>query len=86
VLDTQHGIYRVPEAVQQAILEHALAHPCHGRMSIAQELVLRCIQKVFSGGVHRVWQRHGLLTEHDRLLRQEKITGERQVSLGFLVS
>jgi Helix-turn-helix domain len=22
---------RVPEALEQAILEHALAHPCHGR-------------------------------------------------------
>jgi hypothetical protein len=35
---------RVPEAVVQAILEHGLAHPCHGPMRVAQELVLRGIQ------------------------------------------
>jgi hypothetical protein len=28
-----------------------------------------------------VWQRHGLLTKHDRLLRLEKATAERQISL-----
>ena len=71
---------RVPEAVEQAILEHALAHPCHGPMRVAQELVLRGVQ-VSSGGVRGVWQRHGLLTKHDRLLRLEKATAERQISL-----
>jgi hypothetical protein len=40
-------------------------------MRVAQELVLRGIQ-VSSGGVRGVWQRHGLLTKHDRLLRLEK--------------
>ena len=45
---------RVPEAVEQAILDHALAHPCHG--PVAQELVLQGVQ-VSSGGVRGVWQR-----------------------------
>jgi transposase-like protein len=71
---------RVPEAVEQAILEHALAHPCHGLMWVAQELVLRGIQ-VSSGGVRGVWQRHGPLTKHERLLCLEKATAERQISL-----
>jgi hypothetical protein len=35
---------RVPEAVEQAILEHALAHPCRGPMRVAQELLLRGVQ------------------------------------------
>jgi transposase InsO family protein len=45
-------------------------------MRVAQELVLRGIQ-VSSGGVRGVWQRHSLLTKHDRLLRLEKATAER---------
>src|SRR5512133_3953988 len=56
---------RVPEAVEQAILDHALAHPCQGPMRVGQELVLRGIQ-VSAGGVRGVWQRHDLLTKHDR--------------------
>ena len=48
-------------------------------MRVAQELVLRGIQ-VSSGGVRGVWQRHGLLTKHDRLLRLEKASAERQIS------
>ena len=71
---------RVPEVVEQAILDHALSHPCHGPMRVAQELMLQGVQ-VSSGGVRGVWQRHSLLTKHERLLRLEKATAERQVSL-----
>jgi transposase-like protein len=71
---------RVPEAVEQAILDHALAHPCHGPMRVAHELMLQGIQ-VSSGGVRGVWQRHKLLTKHERLLRLEQATAERQISL-----
>jgi hypothetical protein len=35
---------------------------------------------VSSGGVRGVWQRHSLLTKHDRLLRLEKATAERQLA------
>jgi len=49
-------------------------------MRVAHELMLRGIQ-VSSGGVRGVWQRHGLLTKHDRLLRLEKATAERKLSL-----
>jgi len=62
---------RVAAEIETAILDHALAHPCHGPMRVAQELVLRGIQ-VSSGGVRGVWQRHSLLTKHDRLSRLEK--------------
>jgi transposase InsO family protein len=71
---------RVSAAIEQAVLDHALAHPCHGPMRVAQHLVLQGIQ-VSSGGVRGVWQRHGLLTKHDRLLRLEKTTAERTLTL-----
>lgn len=71
---------RVPAEIEQAVLDHAFAHPCHGPMRVAQELVLRGIQ-VSSGGVRGVWMRHGLLTKHDRLLRLEKATAERSIEL-----
>ena len=61
---------RVPAEIETAIFDHALAHPCHGPMRVAQELMLRGIQ-VSSSGVRGVWQRHNLLTKHDRLLRLE---------------
>ena len=71
---------RVAAEVEQAILDHALAHPGHGPMRVAQELMLRGIQ-VSSGGVRGVWQRHGLLTKHERLLRLEQATAERSLEL-----
>jgi len=71
---------RVPEEIEQAILDHALAHPCHGPMRVAQELALRGIQ-VSSGGVRGVWQRHAILTKHERLLRLEKATADRTLTL-----
>jgi transposase InsO family protein len=71
---------RVSAEIEQAVLDHALAHPCHGPMRVAQQLVLRGLQ-VSSGGVRGVWQRHGLLTKHDRLLRLEKATAERTLTL-----
>jgi len=71
---------RVAAEVEQAVLDHAMQHPCHGPLRVAQELVLRGIQ-VSSGGVRGVWQRHGLLTKHERLLRLEKATAERKLAL-----
>jgi transposase InsO family protein len=71
---------RVSAEIEQAVLDHALAHPCHGPMRVAQHLVLQGIQ-VSAGGVRGVWHRHGLLTKHDRLLRLEKTTSERTLTL-----
>lgn len=51
---------RVAAEVEQTILDHALAHPCHGPMRGAQELVLRSVQ-VSSGGVRGLvapWASH----------------------------
>ena len=71
---------RVPEAVETAILEHALEHPCNGPLRVAQELMLKGVQ-VSSGGVRGVWSRHKLLTKHERLLRLEKHVGGRKIEL-----
>ncbi len=70
----------VPAAVETAILDHALAHPCHGPMRVAHDLALQGMQ-VSAGGVRGVWQRHNLLTKHDRLLRLEKTSADRKISL-----
>jgi hypothetical protein len=71
---------RVPAEIETAILDHALAHPCHGSTRVEQELRLKGIA-VSSGGVRGVWQRHNLLTKHERLLRLEKATAERKIEL-----
>ena len=71
---------RVPEEVEAAILAHALDHPTHGALRVAQELSLKGVQ-VSSGGVRGVWSRHSLLTKQERLLRLEKTTAERKIEL-----
>ena len=71
---------RVPSEIEQAVLDHALAHPCHGALRVEQELRLRGLQ-VSSGGIRGVWMRHGLLTRHERLLRLERTTAERTIEL-----
>lgn len=71
---------RVPAEIEQAVLAHALDHPCHGALRVEQELRLKGLA-VSSGGVRGVWQRHGLLTKHERLLRLEKATAERVFEL-----
>jgi transposase InsO family protein len=71
---------RVSEEIERAVLDHALDHPCHGALRVEQELRLRGLQ-VSAGGVRGVWQRNGLLTKHDRLLRLEQQTAERKIEL-----
>jgi transposase InsO family protein len=71
---------RVAPEIESAILDHALEHPCHGATRVEQELRLKGLQ-VSSGGVRGVWQRHNLLTKHDRLLRLERATAERKIEL-----
>ena len=71
---------RVSEEVEAAILAHALDHPSHGALRVAQDLSLPGVQ-VSSGGVRGVWSRHKLLTKQERLLRLEKTTCERQIEI-----
>src|ERR1041385_3569314 len=51
----------------EAVLDHALANPCHGALRVEQELRLRA-SKVSSGGIRGVWQRHGLLKKLEGVL------------------
>lgn len=71
---------RVAPEIEKAILDHALAHPCHGATRVEQELRMKGLQ-VSSGGVRGVWMRNNLLTKHERLLRLEKETGEKKIEL-----
>ncbi len=71
---------RVSAEIEQAVLDHALANPCHGAVRVEHELRLKGVQ-VSSGGIRGVWQRNGLLTKHERLLRLEQATAERKIEL-----
>jgi len=71
---------RVNESVEAAIMEYSLAHPTHGPLRVAQQLVLQGIQ-VSSGGVRGVWIRHDLLSRHSRLLRLERTVREQNLPL-----
>ena len=71
---------RVAAEIEEAILEHSLAHPAHGALRVSHELMLKGMQ-VSSGGVRGVWSRHKLLTKHERLLRLEKSVAERRIEL-----
>ena len=71
---------RVAAKIEAAILDHALQHPCHGAMRVEQKLRLKG-SRVSSGGVRGVWMRHNLLTKRERLLRLEKATADRAITL-----
>lgn len=71
---------RVPEEVEQAILDYCLKFPTHGCLRVAQELALQGVT-VSSTGVRGVWSRHDLMTRHERLLRLEKAVKDQQIEL-----
>lgn len=71
---------RVEKPIEDAILAYSLAFPTHGPLRVSQALMLKGIQ-VSSGGVRGVWNRHKLLTRHERLLRLEQAVGRRKMAL-----
>jgi len=71
---------RVSGEVEEAILAHSLKFPTHGPLRVSQELMLQGVC-VSSGGVRGVWSRHNLVTRHERLLRLERETRERELEL-----
>lgn len=71
---------RLPKDVEDAILYYSLHFPTHGCLRVAQQLALRDIH-VSAGGVRGVWQRHKLLTKHERLLRLEEHSRKRTFKL-----
>jgi len=58
---------RVPDVVEDAVVEIAFAHPGWGQARVAQELVRRGI-KVSSSGVRSIWQRYDLETRTKRAI------------------
>jgi transposase InsO family protein len=71
---------RVDKEIEKAILDYCLDHPTEGCLRVAQQLALKGIQ-VSSGGVRGVWNRHKLLTKHERLLRLENTVREKRIKL-----
>ncbi len=71
---------RVAPEIEQAILDYSFTRPTHGPRRVTQKLALQGIN-VSAGGVRGVWQRHDLLSKHDRLLRLEKTHREQTIEL-----
>lgn len=71
---------RVAAEVEKAILDYSLEHPTEGCLRVAQELALRDI-RISAGGVRGVWDRHKLLTKHERLMRFEEHARKHSIKL-----
>ena len=71
---------RVSAEVEKSILDYCLTNPTQGCLSVAQNLNLQGVT-VSSGGVRGVWNRHNLLSKHDRLLRFEEHVSKHRVKL-----
>jgi hypothetical protein len=71
---------RVEAAVEKAILDYSLNHPCHGCLRVAQQLALEGV-RVSAGGVRGMWSRQELMTKHQRLLRLEQTVAKRRLRL-----
>jgi transposase InsO family protein len=71
---------RVSETIEKAVLDHAMKFPTQGPLQVANQLQLQGIQ-VSSGGVRGVFSRHNMNSRFDRLLRLEKETSTRKITL-----
>ena len=70
----------VAAEVRAVTLTPAMDYPCHGALFVEQELRHRDILAA-AGRRLCVWTHHGQLASHERLLRFEKATTERQIEL-----
>jgi hypothetical protein len=68
----------VSTAIEQAVLDHAPAHSVTGYCGLSMSCA--CVG-CKSLRAREVWQRHGLLTSHDRVLRLDEATADRRVEL-----
>ena len=71
---------RVSEELEKAVLDYCLQSPTHGPLKVSQQLVLRGTH-VGVGAIRGIWQRHGLLSKHQRLLRLENHHKENSIPL-----
>lgn len=61
---------RVPESVEQRVLNYSLEFPTHGQARVANELKLEGVI-LSPGGIRSIWLRHGLEKKNLRLKRLE---------------
>ena len=71
---------RVPDEVEQALLDYSLQYPPHGQVRTANELK-KAGYVMSPGGVRSVWMRHNLQTKVLRLKRLEAFSAEEGVIL-----
>jgi len=71
---------RVSEELEKAVLDYCLEFPTHGPLRVSQQLVLRGIH-VGIGAIRGIWQRHEIITKHQRLLRLERHYKDNNVQL-----
>ena len=71
---------RVCEELEKAVLDYCLEFPTHGSLRVSQQLILRGTH-VGVGAIRGIWQRHDLISKHQRLLRLEKHYKEHNIQL-----
>jgi transposase InsO family protein len=71
---------RVSEEMEKAVLDYCLEFPTQGPLRVSQQLILTGIH-VGVGAVRGIWQRHDLLSKHQRLLRLEKHYKDNNIQL-----
>jgi hypothetical protein len=71
---------RISEEIEKAILDHALKYPTQGPLQVANQPQLQGVQ-VSSRGVRGVFARNNMASCFDRLLKLERETGTRKITL-----
>jgi transposase InsO family protein len=71
---------RVSEELEKAVLDYCLGFPAHGPVKASRQLILTGIH-VGVGAVRGIWQRHNLLSKHQRPLRLEKHYKDNNIQL-----
>jgi hypothetical protein len=71
---------RVCEELEKAVMDYCLQFPTDGPMKVSRQLILKGLH-VGVGAVRGIWQRHNLVTKHQRLLRLEKHYKDNNIQL-----
>ena len=71
---------RVSQELEKAVLDYSLQFPTHGPLRTSQQLILMGIH-VGVGAIRGIWQRHDILSKHQRLLRLEQYYKDNNIQL-----
>jgi len=71
---------RVSQELEKAVLDYCLEFPTHGPLKTSQQLILKGVH-VGVGAIRGIWQRHDMITKHQRLLRLEKHYKDNNIQL-----